>query len=338
MNVLAIRQDNNGDVLLAGPALRAIATHASHLTLLCGPSGKAAAELLPSVDAVLCSEAGWIEANPSAFDRADIDALVTDIARRNIERAVIFTSFHQSPLPIALVLRMAGVRNIVGLSEDYAGNLLDVRHRGISDDLHEVERALSIAEAAGFPPSPEDDSRLAMNAASESPVSWLRPYIVVHPGATVPARAWEPEANRALVEALSAAGNSVVVTGGQGERALCEFVAAGRAINLAGQTDFATLGRVIADASAIVVGNTGAAHVAAAMGTPTVSIFPPTIPVARFRPWMVDSVIFGNQNIACRYCRARECPRRDHACVRDIEVAEVLGAIAAIRRPAAIPV
>jgi len=66
MNVLAVRQDNNGDVLLTGPALRALAAGAARLTLLCGPSGRAAAEALPGVDDVLCYEAPWIEAVPHA--------------------------------------------------------------------------------------------------------------------------------------------------------------------------------------------------------------------------------------------------------------------------------
>ena len=41
---------------------------------------------------------------------------------------MIFTSFHQSPLPTALALRMAGVPRIAAISEDYPGSLLDVRH------------------------------------------------------------------------------------------------------------------------------------------------------------------------------------------------------------------
>ena len=45
--VLIARQDNLGDVLLAGPAVRAVAASGAHVTMLCGPRGAAAAELLP---------------------------------------------------------------------------------------------------------------------------------------------------------------------------------------------------------------------------------------------------------------------------------------------------
>jgi ADP-heptose:LPS heptosyltransferase len=327
MNVLAVRQDNNGDVLLAGPALRALAAGSTRLTLLCGPSGRAAAEALPNVDDVVCFEANWIEAEPRPIERETIEYMRRTLAAYAFDRAVIFTSFHQSPLPAALILRMAGVPWVAAISEDYPGALLDVRHRNVADDIHEVERGLSLAQAAGFELPAGDDGRLRMSVADHNPVVGTRPYIVVHPGATVPARAWHPSANRDLVRALAAAGERVVVTGGPQERELCAFVAGDAALNLAASTNLPGLARVIADATALVVGNTGAAHVAAAVGTPTVSLFPPTVPAARFRPWMVDHVLLGDQQVPCRNCRARVCARVEQVCLTSVSVDDVLEAL-----------
>jgi ADP-heptose:LPS heptosyltransferase len=323
--VLAVRQDNNGDVLLAGPAIRALAARAT-VTLVCGPSGAAAAATLPGVARFLVYEAGWIEANPQPVDLDRTQAFVGEIGAARIDEAVIFTSFHQSALPMALLLRMAGVRRVSAISTDYGGSLLDLRHR-VDDDLHEVERALSLAAAAGFCLPAHDDARLAMAVAAHNPVARLRPYVVVHPGATVPARAWSPAKNRALVAALRARGSDVVVTGGASERELCAAVAGDDAYDLGGRTDFATLARVIADAEAIVVGNTGAAHVAAAVGTPVVSLFAPTIPAARFGPWHVPHALLGNQLIACAGCRARRCPLPDQPCLTDIGTPDVIDAL-----------
>ncbi|HTJ25003.1 MAG TPA: glycosyltransferase family 9 protein [Candidatus Limnocylindria bacterium] len=331
--MLAVRQDNNGDVLLIGPALRAIAAGAGRVTLLCGPSGEAAARALPGADDVFVFEAAWIEANPHAVRRRRTEQFVDRVARAAVDEAVIFTSFHQSPLPIALLLRMAGVARIAAISEDYPGALLDVRHRGVPDDVHEVVRALSLARAAGYAPPPHDEGRLAMRVAEANPLSGGAPYVVVHPGATVAARAWDPRANRDLVRVLAARGERVVVTGSAAERALCAYVAGETATNLAGETDFATLARVIADARAIVVGNTGAAHVAAAVGTPTVSLFAPTVPAARFRPWMVQHVLLGDQEIGCRGCRARTCPLFDQPCLGVVTVGDVLAALEQLRAP-----
>jgi len=324
MNVLAVRQDNNGDVLLAGPAIRALAARA-RITLVCGPSGAAAAAALPGVARTIVCEAAWIEANPQPIDRARIAAFVAEVSAARIDEALIFTSFHQSPLPMALLLRLAGVARISAISVDYPGALLDVRHR-VDDDVHEVERALSLAQAAGFPLPADDDARLAMRIGTHNPVT-ARPYVVVHPGATVRARAWAPEKNRALVAALVARGRTVVVTGGPGERELCAFVAGADAYDLCGRTDFVTLARVIADADAIVVGNTGAAHVAAAVGTPVVSLFAPTIPPARFRPWRVAHVLLGDQQIACAGCRARTCPLAHQPCLDAVMVDDVAAAL-----------
>jgi ADP-heptose:LPS heptosyltransferase len=236
---------------------------------------------------------------------------------------------------------MAGVPRIAAISDDYPGALLDVRHRDVPDDLHEVERALSLARAAGYALPPHDEGRLAMRVAERNPVADCAPYVVVHPGATVPARAWDPRANRDLVAALAARGETVIVTGGAAERDLCSYVAGaaanargvGRVANLAGATDFTTLARVIADADALIVGNTGAAHVAAAVGTPVVSLFPPTIPAARFRPWMVPHALLGDQEIACRGCRARTCPLEDQPCLGVVTVGDVVAALAAVRKP-----
>ena len=163
--VLAVRLDSDGDVLLAGPAIRALAA-AGSVTLLCSPRGRQAAELLPGVDNVVVWRCPWIEAEPDPVDRADIDALVTRLRVADLDEAVVFTSFHQSALPTALLLRLAGVRRISAISEDYPGALLDVRHR-IDDrtpasDVPESERALSLAAAAGFPLPVRDDRRLAV--------------------------------------------------------------------------------------------------------------------------------------------------------------------------------
>ena len=329
--VLAVRLDNEGDVLLAGPAIRALAAGADGVTLLCGPRGRQAAALLPGVDAVLSWRAPWIDPEPDPVDRADVEALVERVAALRADRAVIFGSFHQSPLPTALVLRLAGVPWIAATSVDYPGALLDLRHR-IDDEVHEVERALDLVRAAGFDLPPGDPGDLRVEGAAPSPVE--APYVVVHPGASVPARAWAPERHAALVEALVATGRRVVVTGGPSERALTSQIA-GEALDLGGETDFAGLAGVLAGADAVVVGNTGPAHLAAAVGTPVVSLFAPTVPAVRWRPWRVPHELLG-VDMPCAGCRARRCPVPGHPCLGGVGVEDVLAAVERLA-PIAVP-
>jgi ADP-heptose:LPS heptosyltransferase len=323
MHVLVARQDNAGDVLLAGPAVRAMAAGADRLTLLCGPTGREAAALLPGVDEVLVQPAEWIAATPAAVEREEIDRRVAALAALHADCAVILTSFHQSPLPLALLLRMAGVPRIGAISVDYPGSLLDVRH-AVDDDVHEVQRALSLAEAMGFPLPPGDDRRLRVR-----PMGGFPPgigHVVVHPGASVPARAWAPEHHAALVGALAAQGRRVIVTGAPGERALTRFVSGTRALDLGGRTSLAELAGVLAGADCLVAGNTGPAHLAAAVGTPVVSLFAPTVPAVRWRPWGVRHELL-YIDVPCAGCRARTCPVPGHPCLDDLAVDEVLAAV-----------
>lgn len=159
--VLIARMDSMGDVLLAGPCVRAVASEASSVYFLAGPRGRAAAELLPGVDQVLEWCAPWIDPEPPELTQYLVDDLVKQVRDLRPDAALILTSFHQSALPLAMALRMAGVPWIGRISEDYPGSLLDLRHR-ISGDPPEAERALSLAEAAGFALPKGDDGKLAV--------------------------------------------------------------------------------------------------------------------------------------------------------------------------------
>jgi ADP-heptose:LPS heptosyltransferase len=332
-HVLVARQDSVGDVLLAGPAVRAVAAGAGRVTLLCGPRGRAAAELLPGVDQVVVEHAAWIDAQPERVTRKAMDSLVDRLTDLEVDQAAILTSFHQSPLPLALLLRMAGVPIIAAVSVDYPGSLLDVRHR-VDDDLHEVVRGLSLVATLGYrlPEGDEGGLRIRRDRAAGVPDLGGGGYVVVHPGASVPARTWAPERHAALVDALAGAGRRVVVTGGPGERALTALVAGprrapDRVVDLGGRLDLAGLAEVLGRAGVVVVGNTGPAHLAAAVGTPVVSLFSPVVPAARWRPWGVPLVLLGDQDAACAGSRARVCPLPGHPCLDGVAAAEVVAAV-----------
>ncbi|MFF0306223.1 glycosyltransferase family 9 protein [Streptosporangium sp. NPDC004379] len=355
--VLVVRLDNAGDVLLAGPAVRAVAASARRVVLLAGPNGRAAAELLPGVDRVLEWRAPWIDPDPRPVTGSHVVGLLRLVREAAPDQALILTSFHQSSLPPALLLRLAGVPRIAAISEDYPGSLLDVRH--IVDetvDVPEPERMLAVARAAGFRPPPGDDGRLAVRRPLP-PVGHITGppgYVVVHPGASAPARAW-PEGHCAeAVRELVRAGRRVVVTGGPGECELTRRVAGGagpigtdgsgaeKAVpstseavrDLGGRTSLAELAAVLAGASAVVVANTGPAHLAAAVGTPVVTLFAPVVPAARWAPYGVPSVLLGDQDAPCAGSRARICPVPGHPCLSSVSparVAEAVGRLASVR-------
>src|SRR5690606_12856834 len=225
----------------------------------------------------------------------DADRLVAEVRDRRITDAAILASSHQSPLPLALLLRWAGVERIAAVSHEHAGSLLDHRVPG-DPDVHEVTRGLLVTDALGLP-RPADD-RLAVDLADPEhrdaglvaagraggrsrngrradpvlPPELVpdRPYVVVHPGASVPARTLAPVVWRHAVAALVHDGWSVVVTGTPGEARLAGRVSGDhpRVLNLAGRTTLRGLARLLAAADAAAAGNTGPVHLAAAVGTP----------------------------------------------------------------------
>ena len=326
-STLVARMDNEGDVLLAGPAIRAVAATSS-VALLCGRRGRAAAALLPGVREVIEWTAPWIDPDPAPVDLVETLSLVS-MLRNRFSQAIILTSFHQSPLPLALLMRLAGIEQVAAASDEYPGSLLDVRHRA-DDQLHEVERSLDLVGRCGYRLPPGDDGRLRVLRGARGPRIPQQPYLVVHPGASMPARTLDAQHWREVVRALTGAGHTVVVTGSPGERLLTAEVArAGkpRTRDLAGHTSLSELAEVIAGAAAVVVGNTGPAHLAAAVGTPVVSLFAPTVPARNWRPWMVPHVVLGDQQIACAGCRAQVCPVPGHPCISSIRPAAVVDAV-----------
>lgn len=323
--VLVARADSAGDVLLTGPAIRAVRAGADAVTLLCGPRGRAAAELLPGVDEIIEWRLPWIDPAPESPGAADIERLTARLATVDADEAIIFTSFHQSALPLALMLRMAGVPRISAISDDYPGALLDIRHRAPLG-IPEVERALSLAAAAGFPVPPGDDTTLRLLGGLDD-VSLPAGYVVVHPGASVPARACPPETMRGIVTALVAAGRRVVVTGGPADRELSARVARDDAVDLGGKTTMFSLASVIAGADCLVVGNTGPAHLAAAVRTPVVSLFAPTVPFGQWGPHGVPYMRLGDPVVECRHTRATRCPVAGHPCLSTVDPLTVVEAV-----------
>jgi ADP-heptose:LPS heptosyltransferase len=333
MNTLVARLDNMGDVLLAGPAVRAVAAASERVTFLAGPHGAAAAALLPGVDDVLTWNAPWVAFDAAQASAADVYAQVDRLAALRLDKALIFGSFHQSPLPLALVLRMAGVPWIGAMCEDYPGSLLDLRLPP-TGDIPEPQRALTLARAAGFALPDGDDGRLACRQPLPPLPAEAGPpgYVALHPGASVPARRPSATWYRDLVRALVATGHDVVVTGSPAERELACAISEElpRVRNLAAATDLPALASVFAHARAVIAPNTGPAHLAAAVQAPVVSLFAPVVPAARWAPYGVPTAVLGDQSAPCRGTRARECPVPGHPCLHSVTPDDVLAAIDAL--------
>jgi ADP-heptose:LPS heptosyltransferase len=341
-HVLVVRLDSMGDVLICGPAVRAVAAHASKVTMLVGPRGIEAARLLPGVDDVIVWDCPWISAETAPVCSADVERVTAAIGTTGATEALVLTSFHQSALPTALVLRLAGVGWISALSVDYPGSLLDMRLPE-PDDGPEPVRMLAVAEAAGFARPASDDGRLAVVDVGASVPADLPPeFVVAHPGAAAASRTCSPGAWAAIVRALRDAGWAVAITGSASERGTVDAVLhAQRADDgirdLAGTLTLAQLAAVMRSASCVIAGNTGPAHVAAAVGAAVVSLFSPVVPARRWAPYGEAVTVLGDQDAPCADSRATTCPVPGHPCLDGVPSATVVAAVAALTTHRLVP-
>jgi ADP-heptose:LPS heptosyltransferase len=153
---------------------------------------------------------------------------------------------------------------------------------------HEVARWCRLLAEAGIPADPR---ALAVDPPP-GPAPVPAGATVIHPGAGNPIRRWPPRRYAAVARAEAAAGRPVVVTGRAEEAGLAAAVARFAGLPpgavLAGRTDALALARVVAAAGRVVSGDTGIAHLATALGTPSVVLFGPSSPAEwgpPERPW-----------------------------------------------------
>jgi heptosyltransferase-2 len=142
------------------------------------------------------------------------------------------------------------------------------------------------------------------------------------------AKRWPPSRVAELVGRLSAQGATCVIVGAAGDRDAAREIesslpAGARVVNLTGRTDLRQLAGVLAACHAFVSNDSGAMHLAAAVGVPVTAIFGPTD--ERVTAPVGDHDVLIHQ-VFCRPCMLRDCPI-DHRCMKGISVDAVYGAV-----------
>ena len=335
-NILAIRLDAMGDVLMTTPALRALKADGRRITLLTSPSGAAIARLVPEVDEVLVYEAPWMKASARTDAAAD-EALVATLRVKALDAAVIFTVYSQSPLPAALLCYLAGIPRSLAYCRENPYRLLSdwqAETEPTQGIRHEVQRHLDLVASIGAQTA---DKLLALRVPARAIAAVAKRlkdlgvddgerFIVLHPGATAPSRRYPIEHFAAAASDLMARGHTLVLAGSADEKALCAHLSAqcGSApINLAGALSLDELVALIARARLIICNNSGPAHIAAAVGTPVVDLYALTNP--QHTPWQVPSRVLSH-DVDCKYCYKSVCPEGHHRCLREIAPARVVAA------------
>jgi heptosyltransferase-2 len=240
----------------------------------------------------------------------------------------------------ALLVWRAGVAERWGYRTDLRGRLL-TRAIARPGRVHQIEYYQHLVRALGIPTGPSvprisvgNGPRAAAERLLDS-VGWdrRRPLIGLAPGAAYgSAKRWPPAYFAALVDALAADGLQPVLLGSAADGPAAAEIGAllrppAHPIDLVGRTDLATLAGVMAHCSTMVSNDSGAMHLAAAIGVPVVAIFGPTDERATSpRPSTgAPGVTLLTHAVWCRPCLLRECPL-DHQCMRGVTPPQVLAA------------
>ncbi len=331
-NLLCVRLDTIGDVLMSGPAMRALKERpGGRLTLLTSPAGAAVATLMPEVDETIVYRAPWMKASARSEDAGRDRRLIAALRARGFDAAIIFTVYSQSALPAALLCTLAEIPlRLAHCRENPYQLLSDWIPEREPEELvrHEVRRQLDLVSAVGAG-TPEEHLRLALpSGARERARASLaaagvdpgRPWLVVHPGASAPSRRYPPEFLAAACQKLAADhGLQIALSGDGDERKLVASVQSlmeAPSASLAGRLDLPALAALLEMAPLLVAGNTGPVHLAAAFGTPVVDIYALTNP--QHTPWQTRSIVL-SCDVPCRWCYKSVCPLGHHRCLRGVE-------------------
>jgi ADP-heptose:LPS heptosyltransferase len=329
-----------GDLLCSAPALRALKEQRPdvRVTVVTWPEMAPLVERIGHVDDLLP-----FPGHPGIPDRphdpapqpAGWPGFVSAARRRGFDLAVQCYGDRPAANDVTAAL---GARRVGGFAPRGWRPPRTDRHLHLPypDHVHEVERHLAVFEHLGLSRAPGDATMwFPVTAAEEEQHRrllthhGLKPagYAVLHPGASSPTRRWPLSSYAEVARGLRAGGLRIVLTGHASERPLVRRLAAACGVptlDLSGHTDLGALALALRD-SAVVVGNdTGTAHLAAAVGARSVTVFQPGDP----RRWAHHGPRARalTADVACAPCPHLRCPI-DFRCSRAVTPTMVLRAI-----------
>jgi len=318
--ILAVRLDNIGDVIMLGPALRAVkeTSPQAHLTLLATPGGATAVPLLPWIDDVILWRPIWQDVGGRMpFDPARERELIDLLAGQEFDAALIFTSFSQTPHVPGYVCYLAGIPLRAGESKEFGGSTLTTELKGAPDELHQAERNLCLVEHLGFVARERqlvvtipDTARNAIpDLLDKTEVNPHQPFILLHPGASAHARRYPAERFGILARLLTRRDWQVLVTGVERESALIQEVIAHapKARYLIGDTTLAEYAALVERAKLVICNDTLPMHLSDAVRTPVVVLFSGTDYEEQWQPRATRARLLRRET-SCHPCYLFECP------------------------------
>ena len=323
-NLLIIKLRYIGDVLLATPTLRAIkaAWPDVRVTMMVNRGTEGVLSGNPDIDEIL------------VLDKVSLAAqwrLIVQLRRRRFDTVIDLTDGDRS----AFLSWVSGASVRIGFNDEH-------RRRRVCYSAivppqpglrHRIERDLAALKSLGVPAS-EQQPKLWLTEEDEASADQLldrlgirreRALIILQPGARYWFKAWPAERFAELADRLASEYDCQVLIGGsKDEEALAQRIheaATSRPVSIAGRTTLKQFASIAKRAALFVGNDSGAMHIAAAMGTPMVALFGPSNP-DEWGP-RGDRVQVLYKGLDCRACFHPTCNRGEQNCMKQLSVVAV---------------
>ena len=337
---LVIQTSFLGDVILTTPLIAELAKRGP-VDVLATPSGAAVLANNPDIRRLL------------KYDKRDTygAALHTWQTIRAIRQRPPYDSVYmaQGSLRSAILAFLTGSKERVGFFTSH-GKPLYTRSAEYRPEKHHAERlwSLSMSDCAD-PPTPEqlrvrlypsDEDRTKVDSLLRRAGVADGSFIALAPGSAWGTKRWPYYAE--LAKRLGES-NRIVVVGSAADRVvateIARSVSASPVVDTCGQLSILASAELIGRARAIVTNDSAPQHLASAMGTPTLTLYGPTVPDFGFGPLAPRRATAGVIGLRCRPCDRhgpKRCPLVHWRCMRELSVDEVERMLSSIlRNPAA---
>jgi lipopolysaccharide heptosyltransferase II len=302
-NILVIRADNMGDLLMSSPAIRALKeTFHCKITLLTSATGNLIAPFIKEIGNTIVAELPWVKTMRPENEK-DFKMLVKRLHKLKFDAAVIFTVYSQNPLPAAMLAYMAHIPKRLAYCRENPYHLLTdwmVEKEPYTFIQHQVKRDLQLVRMVGAQTKDEKIKIIFSKAVKKKVFEKLsaigvdveKDWLILHPGVSETKREYPQsdwiETGKLLRDQLDF---QLLITGSFEEKNLCENIKRGigeSSFSLAGLFSIEEFIALISLAPLIISVNTGTTHIAAATQTPVIVLYALTNP--QHTPWQVNSM------------------------------------------------
>jgi heptosyltransferase-2 len=240
---------------------------------------------------------------------------------------------------------MTGSHERIGFATS-TGRLLYTTEVVYRPDLHHAERLLSLAFSGAPAPSgeparprlyPSDDDRAIVDGFIRRGTDADAPFVVLAPGSAWGTKRWPYYID--LAKRL-APDFRIAIVGSKADTEVAAkitaAVGADGVINTAGSLSLLASAELIGRAQAIVTNDSAPQHLASAMGTPTLTIFGPTVPEFGFGPLAERRAVAGHEYLECRPCHRHgpeRCPLGHWRCMRELTTEHITSLLTGVLNP-----